>query len=87
MYLELFDNYLWFHTDVHKWSSTIKKKFIADLDQLQKLVSVPLFALIEENNSKLLKFAQTVHWHEKAQRILNNGAKAFIYASMRNTGE
>ena len=87
MYLELFDNYLWFHIDVRKWSGEIKKKCTTDFAQVQQLVSVPLFALIEESNVKLLKFAITNHWEERGQRILNNGSKAFIYASKRNTGE
>ncbi|CAB4132822.1 hypothetical protein UFOVP249_44 [uncultured Caudovirales phage] len=87
MYLELFDKYLWFHIDVHKWSSEIKKKCQADFAQIQQLVSVPLFALIEETNTKLLKFAISNKWEKRGQQLLNNGSNAFIYASKRNTGE
>jgi hypothetical protein len=54
MYLELHDAALWFHTDVHKWSQEVKKKYLEDLDLLQYLTNVPLLALVEEENTKLL---------------------------------
>jgi hypothetical protein len=47
MYLELHDAALWFHTDVHKWSQEVKKKYLEDLNLLQYLTNVPLLALVE----------------------------------------
>jgi hypothetical protein len=58
MYLESFSGMLWFHTDVRKWSSEVKKQFIKDLNVLQTLVSIPLVALID--NTKLAKFARSI---------------------------
>ena len=87
MYLEFFDNFLWFHVDIHKWTSDIKKKFLTDLFKLEDLVSVPLMALITEDNHKLAKFAKTFNWQQKGQIMLNDGSKGFIYASKRTQGE
>ena len=60
MLLELHDNLIWFHTDVRKWTSTVKAKYLEDLNLLQHLVSVPLVAMIEETNTKLAKFSKTI---------------------------
>jgi hypothetical protein len=87
MYLEFFDNYLWFHTDILKWTADVKKRYKEDLSKLEDLVSVPLMALIKEDNHKLTKFAKTFNWQSKGQIMLNDGSKGFIYASVRNTGE
>jgi hypothetical protein len=87
MYLELFDNHLWFHTDILKWTADIKKKYKEDLNKLEDLVNVPLMALIKEDNHKLTKFAKTFNWQSKGQIMLNDGSKGFIYASKRVTGE
>lgn len=60
MYLEFFAGMHWFHTDVFKWNKEVKKQFLEDLNLLQYLVSTPLVALIEEDNTKLAKFAQKI---------------------------
>lgn len=58
MYLELYEGMLWFHSDVHKWTQEVKKKYLEDLDLLQYLVGVPLVALIDSD--KLAKFARII---------------------------
>jgi hypothetical protein len=60
MLLELHENLIWFHTDVRKWTPAVKTKYLEDLNLLQHLVSVPLVALIEETNTKLVKFSKTI---------------------------
>lgn len=87
MYLELFDNHLWLHTDIAKWTADVKKRYIKDLSRLEDLVGVPIMALIKEDNHKLTKFAKTVNWKAKGQIMLNDGSKGFIYASKRTVGE
>lgn len=62
MSLELFEGMLWFHTDVHRWSQEVKKKYLEDLDLLQYLNNVPLLALVEEENTKLAKFGLITGW-------------------------
>lgn len=81
MYLEWFDNLLWFHTDIHKWTCEVKRKYLADLSKLLDVVGVPLVAAVDETNAKLIKFAETFGWTVQGQLMLNNGNKAFIYAS------
>ncbi len=81
IYLELFDNLLWFHTDVFKWSAEIKKRYRLDLAKLEDLVDMPLLAVVDVTNNKLTKFAQSFGWVVKGQMVLNNGNKALIYAS------
>jgi hypothetical protein len=60
MYLELHDSFLWFHTDVYKWTKEVKTKYLEDLNLLQHLVSVPLVALVHEQDKKLAKFGKTI---------------------------
>ena len=60
MYLEDFNRMLWFHTDVYSWNKTIKSKFITDLDVLQSLVTIPLAALVDDSNQKLIKFSRVI---------------------------
>lgn len=83
MYLELFDNLLWFHTDVHKWTVEVKKRFESDLKDLERLVGIALVALIRDDDVRLKKFAKKVKWQEKGQIMLLDGSVAFIYASSR----
>lgn len=79
MYLEFYENLLWFHTDVKKWSSAVKKKYLEDLNLLQHLVSVPLMAYVEESNTKLAKFGKVLGWKEDSKVMLENGEKATIF--------
>lgn len=60
MSLENFNNMLWFHTDVYRWSKQIKHDFIKDLNTVQELITIPLAALVEDNNTKLMKFATLI---------------------------
>jgi hypothetical protein len=60
MYLELYNGFLWFHTDVRKWSSSIKKNFLQDLEMLQGLLEYPMFAISREINIKLIKFGESI---------------------------
>ena len=78
MYLELFDNMLWFHTDVHAWSAEIKKKYILDLDVLQRLATVPLLALVEKEDTKLAKFGETIGWY-KINELITIDKKYDVY--------
>jgi hypothetical protein len=72
MYLELYEGMLWFHSDVHKWTQEVKKKYIEDLDLLQYLVSVPLVALVVVDNTKLAKFAKLIGFKEFNKVTFNN---------------
>ena len=78
MYLELHDAALWFHTDVHKWSQEVKKKYLEDLNLLQYLTNVPLLALVEEENTKLAKFGRLTGW-EVLKFIEVNDKKYYIF--------
>ena len=60
MYLEYFANMHWFHTDVFKWNKAVKKKFLEDLNLLQYLNAVPLVAMLDQSNHKLIKFAKSI---------------------------
>jgi len=60
MYLEEFAGMLWFHTDVRKWNKEVKKKYLEDLDLLQYLNVVPLVAMLEQTDKKLIKFAELI---------------------------
>ncbi len=79
MYLEFFADMHWFHTDVFKWTSEVKKKYLEDLNLLQYLVGTPLVALVEKDNTKLAKFGETTGWQLLQPYQLNNGKEAYIY--------
>jgi hypothetical protein len=85
MYLELYDSALWFHTDVHKWSQEIKKKYLEDLDLLQYLTNVPLLALVEEKNTKLAKFGIVTGW-DILKQIEVNEQKYNIFIRSKKWG-
>jgi hypothetical protein len=80
MLLELHDNFLWFHTDVRKWTPTVKSKYLEDLNLLQHLVSVPLVALIEETNTKLAKFSKTIGFEFKQDFLSQDKQMYHIYS-------
>lgn len=79
MSLELFEGMLWFHSDVLRWTPTIKQKYITDLNLLQYLVSVPLVALVAETNTKLAKFGEVTGW-KKFDKVVFNEVKYDIYS-------
>ena len=80
MYLELFDNILWFHTDIHRWTSSVKREFVEDLKSINKSVTLPIKALVTESNKKLAKFGKVTNWEIEKQIVLNTGETAYIYS-------
>lgn len=80
MFLEFHDNLLWFHTDVRKWTSRVKAKFLEDLNLLQHLVSVPLVALSEETNTKLVKFGKSIGFEYQQDVLGNDNKMYYIYS-------
>ena len=80
MYLELHGSFLWFHTDIHKWTPEVKVKYLGDLHLLQHLVSIPLVALVHEDDKKLAKFGKTIGFEFK-QPLLGQDKKMYhIYS-------
>ena len=77
MYLELFSNLYWLHTDVFKWSAEIKKHYIKDLNQLQSLLNAPLYGLVD--NDKLGKFGETLGFRYIRDLLGNDGHMYKIY--------
>lgn len=80
MLLELFDNLLWFHTDVRKWTPVVKTKFLEDLNLLQHLVSVPLVAAVQQNNTKLAKFGKSIGFEFQQDFIGQDKQMYHIYS-------
>lgn len=80
MLLELHDNLIWFHTDVRKWTPTVKAKYLEDLNLLQHLVSVPLVALVEKDNKKLSKFGKLIGFEFKQESIGQDKKMYRIYS-------
>ena len=79
MSLEYYEGMHWFHSDVYKWSSNIKTKYLEDLNLLQYLVGVPIVALVEEGNYKLMKFGEITGWVVINNLNLNNGKVGLVY--------
>lgn len=79
MYLELYDDLLWFHTDVRKWTAEVKHKYLGDLGKLLDLVNMPLLAFIQKDNKKLAKFAKTIGFSKKEEIMKDNKVFGYIY--------
>ena len=79
MFLELFEGMLWFHTDVRRWTNEVKNKYLEDLNVLQQLVTIPLVALVEEQDNKLAKFGAVTGW-KKFDKVVFNEVKYDIYS-------
>ena len=80
MLLELHDNLIWFHTDVRKWTPTVKAKYLEDLNLLQHLVSVPLVAFASDENTKLVKFGKSIGFEFKQDFIGQDKKMYHIYS-------
>jgi hypothetical protein len=80
MLLELHDNLIWFHTDVRKWTPTVKAKYLEDLNLLQHLVSVPLVGLVKQDNTKLAKFGKSIGFEFKQDFIGQDKQMYHIYS-------
>ena len=80
MLLELHADLIWFHTDVRKWTPTVKAKYLEDLNLLQHLVSIPLVAFIKETNTKLAKFSKTIGFEFKQDFIGQDKQMYHIYS-------
>lgn len=79
MYLELYDDLLWFHTDVKTWSINIKKNFKSDLYKLLDLVGMPLVAFVNKDNQKLAKFGEVLGWKKKETVMKDGQVTGYIY--------
>jgi len=80
MLLELHDSLIWFHTDVRKWTPTVKAKYLEDLNLLQYLVSVPLVAIAHEDNKKLVKFGKSIGFEFQEDFINQDKQMYHIYS-------
>lgn len=81
VFLEYFDNLLWIHVDIRKWSIGVKKGCLRDISLIEDLIAKPIYALIREDDIKLARFAKAFGWSEKCQITLLDGSKAFIYVN------
>ena len=80
MLLELHDNFIWFHTDVRKWTPVVKKEYLVDLHSLQSLGNKYLVALIHKANAKLKKFAISIGFKFEKPLIGKDGQMYHIYS-------
>lgn len=79
IYLEVFNDMYWVHTDIFKWSADIKKEYIKDLNTLQGLSDSPYYGLVEDSNTKLSKFGKTIGFRFIKDLKGNDGKMYKIY--------
>ena len=79
IYLEYFNEMYWLHTDVFKWSSSVKKKYLEDLNTLQSLLDTTMYGLVEDYNLKLGKFGETIGFRYLKNLLGNDGNSYRIY--------
>ena len=80
MYLEFFEGMLWFHTDVRKWTSEIKVKYVEDLNILQYLINSPLVAMVNQRDNKLSKFGKVIGFKYEQPFLGNDKQMYDIYS-------
>jgi len=80
MYIEYHSGFLWLHSDVRKWTSKVKIKYLEDLHLLQHLVNVPLFGLAHEDDKKLIKFGQSIGFEFKQPLLGQDNRMYHIYS-------
>ena len=80
MYLENFAGMLWFHTDVRKWTSEIKVKYVEDLNILQYLINSPLVAMVNQRDKKLSKFSKVIGFKYEQPFLGNDKQMYDIYS-------
>jgi len=80
MYLEFFEGMLWFHTDVRKWTSEIKVKYVEDLNILQYLINSPLVAMVNQRDKKLSKFSKVIGFKYEQPFLGNDKQMYDIYS-------
>jgi hypothetical protein len=79
IYFEFFNNLMWFHTDVFKWSARVKRKYLKDLQIVRSLINIPLLAFVERENVKLNKFVKSIGMEQMQEVVSKDGAIAYIY--------
>jgi hypothetical protein len=79
MHIELFNGLFWFHTDIRKWTATVKDSFIKDLDLLQYLIEIPLVAISRVSNKKLIKFGESIGFKYKQDFLGKDNHMYVIY--------
>jgi hypothetical protein len=79
MHIELFNGLFWFHTDIRKWTATVKDSFIKDLDLLQYLIEIPLIAMSRVSNKKLIKFGESIGFKYKQDFLGKDNHMYVIY--------
>lgn len=80
MFLELHEGFLWFHSDIRKWTPQVKVKYLEDLNLLQHLVRVPIVAIAHEDDTKLLKFGKTIGFEFKQPLLGQDNRMYHIYS-------
>jgi hypothetical protein len=77
IYIEWFNNLVFIHTDVFKWTAEVKKNYIRDLNLLQSLLNLPLYGLVD--NDKLGKFGESIGFKFVKTVIGDDGNTYQIY--------
>ncbi len=80
MFLEFFEGMLWFHTDVNRWTPTVKTKYLEDLNLLQYLINCPLLAMINQRDKKLTKFTKVIGFKYEQPFLGNDKQMYDIYS-------
>lgn len=80
MFLEFFEGILWFHTDVNRWTPTVKTKYLEDLNLLQYLINCPLLAMINQRDKKLTKFTKVIGFKYEQPFLGNDKQMYDIYS-------
>lgn len=79
LYLEPYAGSFFYHCDVRKWNKEVKRNYLEKLDKLISLLPSPLYALIDKEDNKLIKFAKLSKMKEHQEIVGLDDKPYFIF--------
>lgn len=67
------------HCDCFKWSKQTKKEMLVDLEALMRIFRVDIFAVIEPQNKKLLKFSIGMGFNHLKDFVGTDGKLYYLF--------
>lgn len=80
VYIEPFDGLLWYHCDIHRWTASVKKKFITHNNKLLDSFCCNIYALNEnDGGEKRGKWGTIVGFRKAGMIQTSDGEEHELY--------
>lgn len=78
MHVEQHEGYWFFHVDIHKWTPSVKRKYMEDLEAVYAVFN-PLYAIPQDVDKKRAKFGDITGFYPIGECVCNDGRTRSIY--------